>query len=140
MSLDLSHGRLVELQHFLLKEELGSGMSRVVYVLPFDETKVIKVENSAGMFQNVKEWEFWLTQKWNTKVSKWLAPCRHISDCGTFLIMDRTEALPKARVPVKLPRFLTDKKKENFGLLNNKVVCHDYGSVILDAHIGLKKW
>lgn len=140
MYLDLSNGRLNELKHFIFQEEIGSGMSRVVYVFPFDKTKVIKVENTSGKFQNVIEWEFWHTHQYNTKVSKWLAPCHYISDCGTFLIMERTEGLPLFRLPEKLPRFLTDKKKENFGLLNNKIVCHDYGHVITEALVTLRKW
>lgn len=30
-----------------------------------------------------------------------------------------------------MPVFLTDFKPENFGLLNGRVVCHDYGNHLL---------
>jgi hypothetical protein len=136
----LSERVLRELAFFTLGEELGSGMSRTVFIHPFDETKVIKVENSSTNFQNVLEWQFWQDYKHCNNISKWLAPCHAISDSGTFLIMSRTEPVPKVKIPKKLPKFLTDHKPENIGLLNNRIVCHDYAFTISSVEDRLVKW
>lgn len=131
---------LQEMCKFMLGQKLGQGMSREVFVLPFDETKVVKVEDSSGCFQNVHEWEFWQNWQHDKLVKKWLAPCYFISDSGTFLIMDRTEPLPRSRTPKKVPGFLTDHKIANFGLLKNRVVCHDYGKVRCTIDDDLRNW
>jgi len=137
---NLSGRVLEELSYFMFATKLGQGMSREVFLHPHDPTKVIKIENSCEHFQNVKEWEFWNVHKLNKNVSKWLAPCHYISDSGTFLIMDKTEVLPKNKIPKLLPGFLTDHKPENFGLLNGRVVCHDYSFMIYNLEMRLRKW
>jgi len=134
----MSQKTLAEFADFMTGKHLGGGMSRQVYAHPTDKTKVIKIEDSVGHFQNALEWEFWNHWSWCKDVAKWLAPCHSISACGTFLIMERTEPLRKA--PEKLPQFLTDHKPENYGLLKGRVVCHDYGRLIFSAETKLKKW
>jgi hypothetical protein len=129
---------LEEFAYFMTGGKLGSGMSRQVYVHPFDKTKVIKVENSEKHFQNITEWEFWDAWKHDKEVCKWLAPCHYISQNGTFLIMDRTKPLKK--VPEKLPSFLTDHKPANFGLLKGRIVCHDYAKVITNLPMSHRRW
>lgn len=100
---------------------------------------VAKVETGSGSFQNVQEWEFW--QAWcETKdVRRWLAPCADISPCGTILLQERTTPIPPGKFPDKMPDFLTDMKRSNYGLLKGKVVCHDYGRVVATASTTLRK-
>ena len=140
MTGQLSYRVLEEFYYFMTGKHLGGGMSREVFVHPTDPTKVIKVENSAGKFQNVLEWQTWQDFKYAPKVAKWLAPCHSISDSGTFLIMSRTDPLPIKRLPAKLPQFITDHKIENMGLLDNRVVCHDYAYTIATFDDKLVKW
>lgn len=137
---DMSKDVLNELAQFVLGKRLGSGMSREVFTHPFDETKVIKVENSAGNFQNVAEWQTWQTYNFCPDVARWLAPCHAISHSGTFLIMDRARDLLPKEIPEKLPDFLTDHKPENYGILNGKVVCRDYGYITTNVKTTLRKW
>ena len=114
----------------LCGEYLGAGAFRSVYVLASDDTKVVKMESGAASFHNIHEWGVWMDFRDIRAVAKWLAPCRHISSAGAWLIQDRTEPLPKGfRLPKSLPEFLTDTKLGNFGLLGGNLVCHDYGIV-----------
>lgn len=114
-------------------EKLGNGIGRQVYVLATDATKVIKVETSSQSFQNVIEWETWNDLK-GTDYAAFLAPCHFISPCGIVLIQSRVEKLTPQREKVRLPSFLTDFKRSNYGLLKNRVVCCDYGTNLLASH------
>ena len=65
-----------------------------------------------------------------TAISRWLAPCEFLSPDGRILLQTRAEPLPfDYRLPDKLPAFLTDLKRANFGLLDGKLVCVDYAFV-----------
>ncbi|MAK38206.1 MAG: hypothetical protein CMC15_18750 [Flavobacteriaceae bacterium] len=141
MNIELTSRRVLEeFASFNLGKLLGSGMSRDVYQHPFCEDKIIKVENDSFNFQNVAEWNLWKEWQYDDIMKKWLAPCFSISDSGTFLIMAKTEPLNNSRVPKKVPSFLTDHKKANFGLLNNRVVCHDYGYTRPTYNAALVNW
>jgi len=104
---------------------LGGGMSRNVYECEIMKNCVIKVEETAYKFQNVIEWETWQQVK-ETDFAKWFAPCEYISPNGSILIMQRTKNA--LEYPDKLPAFLTDTKKNNYGMLGKDFVCHDYGT------------
>lgn len=136
----LSQRMLQEFMYMMTGEVLGQGMSRRVYAHPHDPTKVIKMENKAGSFGNIQEWHIWDEFKAVASVAKWLAPCHHISDCGAFLIMERTQPLTIKKIPEKIPKFLTDHKRENFGMIDNRIVCHDYGFIIKTLDDKLVKW
>lgn len=110
---------------------VGHGMSRKTFSSRVVPDCVIKVEEEGGMFQNVVEWETWNRVR-DTPIEKWFAPCRWISPSGSVLIMDRT--VPAANYPDKMPAFLNDFKRTNFGLFNNRLVCHDYGHNMLFEH------
>lgn len=135
-----SNDVLRECAHFLLGDVIGEGMSRTVYQHPTDESKVIKVENNAHHFQNVKEWMIWNEFYHEKDVSHWLAPCHAISDSGTFLIMDKAIDLSPNKKIEKLPFFLTDHKRENFGMIGRRIVCRDYGLVVPALETTLRKW
>jgi hypothetical protein len=112
----------------LVDERLGGGMSRSVWSSKVLPDMVVKVEDAAEHFQNVVEWETWQRVK-GTAYERWFAPCEAISPCGAVLLMARTK--PAARYPDKMPAFLCDFKRTNYGVYKGRVVCHDYGTNML---------
>lgn len=120
--------------NLLCGEKIASGYSRDVFECRIRKDLVVKVErNSADMrtFCNVQEQLNWDQNQYHEKVAKWLAPCRYLSKDGLVLLQVRCEPLPASyKVPDKLPAFLTDIKRENFGLLDGRLVCVDYASLI----------
>ena len=108
-------------------KQLGYGAGRVVFECLIKPDFVIKVENGSKSFQNVMEWETWMDLKHEKQVARWLAPCEEISQCGTVLLMRRTEVPREKDFPERMPTFLTDTKRTNFGMLGKRFVCHDYG-------------
>lgn len=112
----------------MVGERIGYGIGREVFEIRGDSSKVIKFEASSGSFQNIIEWETW-RDILGTDQEKWLAPCVRISANGAILIMERTAPLPpRFKLPARVPAFLCDFKRENYGLINNRLVCHDYGT------------
>ena len=104
---------------------LGSGVSREVYELAINRELVVKIERARG-FQNVLEWRTWNDLK-HTDYAQYLAPCEAISPCGTVLLMRRARPLPPEKENTPLPSFLSDFKHRNYGMLEGRVVCVDYG-------------
>ena len=78
----------------------------------------------------LKIWNDWSADK---EMKSWLAPCEAISPCGTVLLQGRTQPIPKEHYPKRLPKFFTDTKRSNFGLLEGRIVCHDYGLVVSEV-------
>lgn len=125
-----SHDALMwrEAKGLFLGEKLGEGIARKVYVFRPDPKLVVKIERASCSFQNVLEWEAW--NYLCAKHAKWLAPCRHISPCGSILLQDRADPLRVTEKTKRLPKFLIDVKRQNFGMLGDKMVCFDYGTLI----------
>lgn len=133
--------------HLLCDQRIGGGMSREVYSSKILPDCVIKVEDGAGRFQNIVEWETW-QRVMDTPYSRWFAACRWISPNGQILIMERTIPPGPADYPERMPVFLCDYKRTNYGLSQLTVaetgkpshvfVCHDYGTNQLFEH-GLTK-
>lgn len=118
---------------------LGRGVSREVFECTVNPDLVVKIEDKSGSFSNVSEW-----QMWNNHLSehKWaadfFAPCRHISSCGSVFFMERTT--PPRNYPDWVPVYWTDLKLTNFGMIGDRLVCHDYGiSLIPDIGLDYKK-
>lgn len=107
---------------------LGVGASRIVFDYAPDPTLVIKFETGGGGFSNVMEWDIWENMQFDKRLSKWLAPCLMISPCGSILLQRKTTPLSIDHLPKKIPRFFTDLKYQNWGMLDGKPVCHDYGN------------
>lgn len=107
---------------------LGRGAARSVYVYRPNPDYVIKLERNGSSFSNVAEWTLWCDAQ-DTEFGKWLAPIHSISSCGRVLIMKRTDNMTWSKdLPEKVPLALaTDAKVGNWGLLDGKPVCHDYG-------------
>jgi hypothetical protein len=118
---------------------IGEGVHRKVFECKLRPDLVVKVEDEkVRTFANVKEMQFWCDA--GTKISPWLAPCDFLSPEGRVLLQRRVDPLPSNYpLPDKLPMFLTDIKRGNFGLLNGKLVCCDYAYNIVDASLRLKK-
>lgn len=118
-----------DLLGFICGEHLGSGAYREVFVYRPDPSCVIKIEQGAGAFANVREWELWNGVRHSKETAQWLAPCIDISPCGIFLLMKRTRPLRKEdKLPLQLPEFMTDIQCKNFGVIGKKIVCHDYAN------------
>ena len=134
--------------HLLCRREIGRGMSRIVYDSDLLPGCVIKIEDDAGKFQNVVEWETWNRVK-NTDYSRWFAECKSISGNGSILIMERTRPAGMAEFLEKMPAFFCDFKRTNYGTVASSatrsgkpgahhLVCHDYGTSLIFEH-GLTK-
>lgn len=103
-----------------------TGMSRAVWESTLMPDCVIKVEERGGMFQNVIEWETWQRVK-DTSLRRWFAECVSISPNGSVLVMRRTRPAADRDYPEKMPIFLNDFKRRNYGMVGKNLVCHDYG-------------
>ena len=109
-------------------EWLGGGVGRGVYVLGTDPSMVVKIETAGHSFQNIAEWDVWTEiERGDNKARKWFAPCYYISPCGIVLIQARTRPADKSRLPKKMPAYFTDLHHRNFGMLDGRLVAHDYG-------------
>lgn len=116
---------------------LGDGMSRKVVSMKYSDDYVLKIEEGEHCFQNVIEWETWKTVQF-TEFAKYFAPCKEISGDGRVLVMARTTLPSRRQYPERLPKFLTDFKFANYGVYRKRVVCHDYGTNLLQT-VGLTK-
>lgn len=124
----------------LCDQRIGYGMSRSVFSSKLLPDCVVKVEDGAGKFQNVVEWETWQRVK-DTDYSRWFAACRWISPNGAILIMEKTRPPAPFEFPEKMPVFLCDFKRTNYGVsmlpdtktgkASNFLVCHDYGTHLM---------
>ena len=123
--------------NLLCGERIGYGMSRATFECELNKDWVVKVEDSAGHFQNVVEWETWARVK-GTPASRWFAECKWISPNGTVLIMERTRQPAPQDFPERMPIFLCDFKRSNYGMIGKFLVCHDYGTNLLFEH-GMSK-
>lgn len=129
MEFEYTDNVMIGLCEIMRKRKLGQGAYRTVYEFGPDKTKVIKLEGNTS-FQNIIEWETWNHVKY-TKHAKWFAPVHSISANGKVLIQSRTKPLSRKKCPKKIPVFFTDLKSENWGKLDGRKVCHDYGSHLL---------
>ncbi len=114
-----------EVNGLLFGEHLGSGVYRSVYACLINPKLVIKVEDKACSFSNIAEWEVW-QEIVGTQWERWFAPIWGISASGSVLLQERTQ--PLKRIPKELPEFMADLKRANFGMLNGRVVAHDYAN------------
>lgn len=114
--------------NLLCGEKIGAGIHREVFECKLRPDLVVKVENGDyRWFANVFEQSFWDEYQQDKAVALWLAPCEFLSPDGRILLQKRAEPLTSATpLPDKLPAFLGDVKKNNFGLLDGRVVCVDY--------------
>ena len=131
--LESSHFRTTvakDLSRLAVGDLLGAGQFREVFEWLPDPSMVVKIEDRAKSFSNVHEELVWQRVR-GTEFAKWFAPVHAISDNGTVLLMERTGPLLPRELPKQVPAFFTDLKLSNWGRLNGRVVCHDYGIHLL---------
>lgn len=119
---------------------LGEGVHRKVFACRLRPELVVKVEAEPAFryFANVHEMKMWNDS--SLKEAEWLAPCRYLSPDGRILLQDRADPVPgDYEMPERMPSFLTDFKRENFGILRGKLVCIDYAMPIPSYNSRLKK-
>lgn len=118
---------------------IGGGAYRQVFRSRFNAEEVIKVEMEGGDFANIHEWEVWQQVQRAPSLAKWFAPCKFISPAGSVMIQAKTSPCSKKDLPKKVPGFITDLKVSNWGWYKDRVVCHDYGNILIGADKKLKK-
>jgi len=122
---------------------IGEGIHRTVFACRVRPDLVVKVEHSEGYdryFANFQESKFWTDNQHYEAVSKWLAPSEYLSPDCRLLLQQRCDPVPSDyKLPEKMPSFLTDFKRENFGILKGKLVCLDYAMTIPKPDTRLKK-
>jgi hypothetical protein len=128
--------------NLLCGDKLGEGIHRTVFECRVRPDLVVKAETHQlhRYFANVMEMKFWSDNEHDPNVARWLAPCRYLSPDGRILLQERAESLPASyRLPARLPAFLTDIKRSNFGLIKRRLVCVDYAYVIVRPAIRPRK-
>lgn len=116
----------------LVGKRIDGGQFREVFEYgPNPKKWVIKIATHE-LSSNVVEAKVWYeAQGLNSDlqiVKDWLAPVKFISPDSRVLVMRRTQPIEMKDLPKKLPSFVNwDVKPENFGMLDGRLVCHDYG-------------
>lgn len=121
----------LELCDFIFGELLGQGISRYVFEYKPDKKWVVKVDVS-DRNANVIEHNIWSEAQYG-KLAKYFAPCGEISRCGRIMLQRKCTDASYDLYPKSVPSFFTDLKYGNWGLLNGKVVCFDYASVLVTS-------
>lgn len=123
-------GSLEEFLDCVVDQCIDNGASRRVYSTPLQfegKDVVIKVETGdMANSQNIEEIRVW-EELVGTRWEGWLAPIFKHSRDGRVLIMQKTQPVIMATLPDRVPRFFTDCKRTNFGTIEGRTVCHDYG-------------
>ncbi len=137
----MNKATLVDAFDMLCGKELGRGISRIVFECRLRDDLVVKVEDAhSRYFANVIESKFWSDNQFASAIASWLAPIKFMSPDGRILLQRRCQPLPKNfALPAKLPIFLTDLKRENFGLLDGRLVCMDYALTIASPSVRMVK-
>lgn len=109
-----------------LGEKLGEGQYRIVFDFHLIPDTVCKYDKSYPSHANWNEYNIWNVAK-DTKYAKWFAPVIAISPGGEFLLMKKVRPITDSdKLPKNIPNFFADLKRENFGFINDQVVCIDY--------------
>lgn len=128
----------LDIMGLFLGDRISSGLSREVFECGLDDKLVAKIEDTQYR-QNEVEWLIWESVV-GTKWEKWFAGIRHCSPCMSCIIQDKTTIPTEEdwkKFPRKIPEFLADARKENWGILDGRFVVHDYGYTNL-IYDGLK--
>jgi hypothetical protein len=128
--------------NLLCGDLIGEGIHRKVFSCRIRPDLVVKVEIEKDWryFANMQEQKFWNDNEHYKPVADWLAPCEFLSPDARIMLQRRVEPVRASDcLPVSLPHFLTDIKRENFGYLNGKLVCCDYAVTIDRPNVKLKK-
>lgn len=118
---------------------IGEGVHRKVFTCKIRNDLVVKVEQSEFReFANVIEMRLWCNS--SDAVKAWLAPCEFLSPDARVLLQRKVDPVPEGYVmPEKVPAFLSDLKRENFGILDGRLVCVDYAINLSEPPMRQKK-
>lgn len=116
-----------EFFEMFIGKKIGEGTTRQVFEYLPDRDYVIKYEEDGGCFQNVHEMDMWRQSAGHPELSDWLAPCIAISKFGQFLVQAKTVPAQPHQYPERVPSFITDLGRRNFGIYQDRFVAHDYG-------------
>jgi len=124
-----------DLIKMFIGKHINSGCYRSVFEFnPNPDKYVIKIEHD-DTNSNTNEFLIWDEVNYLCGdlawVKEWFAPVLWMSPNGKILIQERTKdyASTNKEYPDQLPSFFTNIKYSNFGWLNNRFVCHDYGAI-----------
>ncbi len=132
---DFNHTIRNSILAMFIGDEIGRGASRTVFEVLHDSSLVMKVERTGRTFHNQTEYLVWQEVK-NWPIGDWFSPVVDIDSYGNVLFQKKTTpfesekefnaALTMTRGGV-LPRVFDDIHFANFGMLDGRVTCHDYG-------------
>lgn len=128
--------------NLLCGRKLGGGIHRDVFECRLRPDLVVKVETDTNWryFANVHEMKFWDDNQYHKAVSRWLAPAEYLSPDGRILLQRRVEPIRESdKLPEKLPAFLSDIKRDNFGWLDGRLVSVDYALAPNNPSLRLRK-
>lgn len=124
-----------DLIKMFIGKHIGSGYYRSVFEFnPSPDKYVVKIEHNDTNC-NTNEFLIWEEVSWLVGdlawVKDWFAPILYMSPNGKILIQERTSMYSSGgqEYPNEVPDFFSDVKLDNFGWLNKKFVCHDYGFI-----------
>lgn len=128
----------------LCGDKIAEGCSRIVYECEYDKSCVIKIHKDIGRLasDNMLEWELWeMVKRMTNDVPKWFAPCVRISDNGRILIQKKTTPLTDNQWNSikKVPAFLSDIKRSNFGMYKGHICMHDYAFTLYRLGISTRQ-
>lgn len=139
--MEMNAGVYEDAFNMLCGRKLGEGIHRQVFECKILPHLVVKVENDLyRYFANVYEQRVWSDNEYCEKVARWLAPVAFMSPDAKVLLQYRTDPLPQNySLPDRVPTFLTDLKRENFGIFEGRLVCHDYAMTVSNLSTRLTK-
>lgn len=117
-------------------KQLGSGISRTVFVYAPDSTRVVKIEHNQLRNQNASEYSFWCGVQ-GTPLEKWFARVFLASEMNSFILQARTQPVTLAELRQKRPKvpvIMSDLKVGNWGRIGQRYVCHDYGTALVPEY------
>jgi hypothetical protein len=125
-----------ELLEMICGPKIGSGCFRDVYVNNLNPKTVIKVQHDYSEPNAHNMMEYIISEKFFLE-NDIFAPVHCVSKSGKFLIMERTSPVSEKEFrewleKTPLPNFVNDIKSSNVGWLDDKIVIHDYGVILLD--------
>lgn len=134
----------MKIEDLLTLKRIGTGSGREVFAIQGNENLVLKVaKNFEGIASNINEWQIWNSCQFGDfylHLKQWLCPCEQISDCGQYLVMQKTKPVGIEMAPKIVPALITDLRLDNIGLYDGRVVFHDYGlNLVLEEAIANKK-
>lgn len=126
----------------LCGDRISEGCSRTVYECAYDKSCVVKIHRDVGRLpsDNILEWELWEMVRGMKGVEEWFAPCVEISENGRIPIQKKTTILTDKQWEnlTKIPAFLSDIKKSNFGMYKGNICMHDYAFSLYKMTINKK--